>query len=101
MVQETKTVKRTHIELGHPLQGAEAKPKRTTKFDLKFIIAIVANDKALEQYHNVSQHELKAGFRKAAQHREDEATRIHNILNKSNGMTPRLQRALSGLHTPG
>ena len=55
-----------------------------TKFDVKFII--VANDKGLEQY--VRQDELKAGFRKAAQNREDEATRISNILNKNNGMTP-------------
>ena len=97
MVQEIKTVKRTHIELGHPLKGVEAKPKRNkTKWDVKFII--VANDKGLQQF--VRQDELQAGFRKAAQNREDEATKIQNILIKNNGMTPRLQRTLRGLHTP-
>lgn len=97
MVQEVKTVKRTNIELRHPLKGVEAKPKRNkTKWDVKFII--VANDKGLQQF--VRRDELKAGFRKAAQYREDEATSIHNILNKNNGMTPRLQRTLRGLPTP-
>ena len=66
MVQKIKTVKRTHIELGHPLRGVEAaKPKRNkTKFDVKFIV--VANVKGLEQY--VRQDELKKNL-------EDEATR--------------------------
>ena len=66
MVQEIKTVKRTHIELGHPLKGVEVKPQRNkTKWDVKFII--VANDKGLQQF--VRQDKLKTGFKKAAKPR--------------------------------
>ncbi|KAL3148082.1 hypothetical protein ABBQ38_014367 [Trebouxia sp. C0009 RCD-2024] len=95
MVQETKTVKQTHIELGHPLQGIEAHPKRSkTKWDVESII--VANDKGLYQFVRQGN---KGRLLKATQNREDEATRIHNM-SKNNGVTSRLQRSLRGLHTP-